>query len=281
MDTTKGIIAIAAESKSKKLSDTDIDKLWFQFVEDKTNNAIRDKIIIQYIYLIKYVVGRLRMNLPASISTDDIAGYGVEGLIDAIERFIPSKGVRFETYALMRIRGSIIDRIRSQDWVPRGTQRRFKKIQVTITQLQLKLGRIPTSDEIALELGTTKEKIETAMAEMESNTLVSLYESRDSSGSSDGGFEIIDTIQDKNAKDPLMVLEDKDIKKDLSSALAKLPERERMILALYYHENLTLKEIGEAISISESRVCQLHAQAIMKLRKLLNTPNLPIRKSAK
>lgn len=280
MDTTKGINPTTSQT-AKKLSDQEVEKLWFEFAKDKSNKELRDILILQYIYLIKYVVGRLRMNLPGSISTDDIAGYGVEGLIDAIERFHPSRGVRFETYALMRIRGSIIDRIRSQDWVPRGTQRRFKKIQNTILKLQLKLGKTPTSEEIAQELGSTKERIEAAIAEMESNSLVSLYESRDSSGSSDSSFEIIDTIQDKNSPDPLAELETKDIKKELSSALAKLPERERMILALYYHENLTLKEIGEAISISESRVCQLHAQAIMKLRKLLSSKDIPVRKLQK
>lgn len=278
MGTKKSIIQ---EHKGKKLSDAEIDALWLTFDKDRTNKENRDKLIVQYIQLIKYVVGRLRVNLPNSISTDDITGYGVEGLIDAIERFSPSRGVRFETYAIMRIRGAIIDRIRSQDWVPRGTQRRFKKIQTTIVNMQLKLGRAPTSEEVAAELGSTKERIESAIAEMESNSMISLYDSRDS-GSSDGhGLEIIDTIQDKNATDPLAELETKDVKKELSQALAKLPERERMILALYYHENLTLKEIGEAISISESRVCQLHAQAIMKLRKLLNSTEVTIRKQKK
>jgi RNA polymerase sigma factor for flagellar operon FliA len=272
MDTAKGIMQHTISQKSGKMSDSDIDQIWAQYILDKQNKNVRDKLIVQYIYLIKYVVGRLRMNLPSSIATDDIAGYGVEGLIDAIDRFIPSKGVRFETYALMRIRGSIIDRIRSQDWVPRGTQRRFKKIQNTILQLQIKLGRAPSTQEIAAEIDTTKEKVESTMAEMETNSLVSIYDSRDSSSSE--GQEIIETIQDTNSPDPLVELETRDVKKELSSALSKLPERERMILALYYHENMTLKEIGEAISISESRVCQLHAQAIMKLRKLLTSKGL-------
>ncbi|EKE04275.1 MAG: hypothetical protein ACD_20C00090G0015 [uncultured bacterium] len=279
MDTTEGIITKASSQKQKKLCDADIDKLWAQYVLDKNHKETRDRLIVQYIYLIKYVVGRLRMNLPGSIATDDIAGYGVEGLIDAIERFIPSKGVRFETYALMRIRGAIIDRIRSQDWVPRGTQRRFKKIQNAILKLQLKLGRAPSTEEIAVEVEITKEKVESTMAEMETNSMVSIYESRDSSGSE--GLEIIETIQDTNSPDPLAELEASDVKKELSTALSKLPERERMILALYYHENMTLKEIGEAISISESRVCQLHAQAIMKLRKLLTSKELTTRRIIK
>ena len=274
MDNTSGFNFGIDKNKTKKLSDADIDKVWAQFVLDKTSKEIRDKLIIQYIYLIKYVVGRLRISLPNTISTEDIAGYGVEGLIDAIEKFCPTRGVRFETYALLRIRGAIIDRIRSLDWVPRGAQKRFKSINKAIASLQGKLGRQPSTDEIARELELPKEKVEASMEEMESNNMISIYERKDSSGE---GVEIIDTIQDKNASDPLAMMENRDVKNELSRALGNLPERERMILALYYHENMTLKEIGATLTISESRVCQLHAQAIMKLRKLLSSRDTNLR----
>jgi len=274
MDNTSGFNFGIDRNKTKKLSDADIDKVWAQFVLDKTSKEIRDRLIIQYIYLIKYVVGRLRISLPNTISTEDIAGYGVEGLIDAIEKFSPARGVRFETYALLRIRGAIIDRIRSLDWVPRGAQKRFKSINKAIAALQGKLGRQPSTEEIAKELELPKEKIEASMAEMESTSMISIYDRKDSSGE---GVEIIDTIQDKNADDPLAMLENRDVKNELSKALGNLPERERMILALYYHENMTLKEIGVTLTISESRVCQLHAQAIMKLRKLLSSRDTNVR----
>ncbi|OGH98576.1 MAG: hypothetical protein A2039_02380 [Candidatus Melainabacteria bacterium GWA2_34_9] len=274
MDNTSGFNFGIDKNKTKKLSDADIDKVWAQFVLDKTSKEIRDRLIIQYIYLIKYVVGRLRISLPNTISTEDIAGYGVEGLIDAIEKFSPARGVRFETYALLRIRGAIIDRIRSLDWVPRGAQKRFKSINKAIAALQGKLGRQPSTEEIAKELELPKEKIEASMAEMESTSMISIYDRKDSSGE---GVEIIDTIQDKNADDPLAMLENRDVKNELSRALGNLPERERMILALYYHENMTLKEIGTTLNISESRVCQLHAQAIMKLRKLLSSRDTNVR----
>lgn len=256
------------DTRQKKLSDTDVSKYWNEFEKDRKNKELRDKLIIQYIYLVKYVVGRLRISLPATISTEDISSYGVEGLIDAVEKFIPSKGVRFETYALLRIRGAVIDRIRSLDWIPRGAQKRYKQIQSVITDYQNRLGRSPTTDEIAKALELPREKIETSLSEMESNTMISIYDRKDSSSE---GIEIIDTIQDKKIDDPLQQLENRDVKNELSRALSNLPERERMILALYYHENMTLKEIGTTLSISESRVCQLHAQAIMKLRKLLST----------
>lgn len=256
------------DNKQKKLSDEEVNKIWAEYEADKSKKHLREKLIIQYIYLIKYVVGRLRITLPSTISTEDIASYGVEGLIDAIEKFIPSKGVRFETYALLRIRGAVIDRIRSFDWVPRGAQKRFKLIQTAISELQAELGRAPKTEEIAKKIELPKEKVEASIIEMESHTMVSLYDKRDASSES---IELIDTIQDKKVDDPLSQLENRDVKNELSKALSKLPERERMILALYYHENMTLKEIGTTLTISESRVCQLHAQAIMKLRKLLSS----------
>lgn len=255
-------------SRQKKLSEAEVNALWAEFEKDKNNKPLRDKIVIQYIFLIKYVVGRLRITLPPTISTEDIASYGVEGLLDAIEKFSLSRGVRFETYALLRIRGAIIDRIRSLDWIPRGAQKRFKMIQQATAELQGELGRAPSIDEIAKRVDLSKEKVEASMMEMESNTVVSLYESRDASSDS---LELIDTIQDKSVDDPLVQLENRDVKNELSRALSNLPERERIILTLYYHENMTLKEIGNALKISESRVCQLHAQAIMKLRKLLSS----------
>ena len=255
-------------SKQAKLSDVEVRKLWAELENDKTNKALRDKLVLQYIHLIKYVVGRLRISLPATITTEDMASYGVEGLLDAINKFQLSKNVKFETYALLRIRGSIIDRIRSLDWIPRGAQKRFKDVQKAISELQAKLGRAPNVKEIAQKLELPEEKVRNTMLEMESNTLVSLHDRR---GDATEGVELIDTLQDKQADDPLAKLENRDVKNELSRALSNLPERERMLLALYYHENMTLKEIGITLKISESRVCQLHAQAIMKLRKLLSS----------
>lgn len=274
MDTTTSINI--NEKNIKKLSEEDLASLWLEFAKNRDNKDLRDKLIVQYIYLIKYVVGRLRVNLPNTIATEDITGYGVEGLINAIERFQAEKGSRFETYALVRIRGTIIDKIRNQDWVPRSTRRKQKEIKNASELLQKNLGRKPTTQEIANELNLPKEKVEATINGMDSGMVVSIYDKRDGSGE---GIEIIDTIEDSQAKDPLSQLEDKDVKKDLSKALSKLPEREKMILALYYHENMTLKEIGEAINVSESRVCQLHAQAIMKLRNLLSNNKQGLRKS--
>ena len=249
----------------KRLSDSELESLWMSYLADKSNKKLRDQIIIQYIYLTKYVIGRIKLNLPPNFAIEDITSFGVEGLIDARENFSPDKGAHFETYAIMRIRGTIIDKIRSQDWLPRSTRKKIKDIKQASEQLKQSLGRMPTNEEIAQFLGIEKDKVVSTLAE--DTSVGSLY---DKKYSGDEGIELIDTIEDTNTVNPLEKLEEKDVKNELQAALKKLPERERMVMVLYYHENMTLKEIGENIDVSESRVCQIHAQAIMKLRNILN-----------
>lgn len=251
-------------SKIKRLSDGELESLWNAYLKDRTNKQNRDALIIQYIYLTRYVVGRVKVSLPPTFSVEDISSYGVEGLIDAIEKYSPDKGARFETYALMRIRGNIIDKIRSQDFLPRSVRKKIKDVKEAQEYLKQKLGRLPSSSEIGELLGLEKEKVEQILAE--ETTIGSIY---DKKGASDESIEIIDTIQDHRLT-PHEEMEEKDVKKELEHALKRLPERERMIMVLYYHENMTLKEIGDTIEISESRVCQLHAQAIMKLKNILS-----------
>lgn len=252
-------------SKIKRLSDGELEGLWNEYFKDKTNKKVRDSLIVQYIYLTRYVVGRVKIALPPTFSVEDISSYGVEGLIDAIEKYSPAKGARFETYALMRIRGNIIDKIRAQDFLPRSARKKIKDVKEVQEELKQKLGRAPTSSEIGQVMGIEKEKVDQILSE--DTTITSIY---DKKGSSDESMEIIDTIQDTQRLSPQEEMEEKDVKKELQVALKKLPERERMIMVLYYHENMTLKEIGETIEVSESRVCQLHAQAIMKLKNILS-----------
>lgn len=260
-----GITSTDSYNKIKRLSTEDLEKLWYKYFQDRTNKKIRDILIVQYVYLTKFVLGRIKGTLPATFSVDDITSYGVEGLIDAIEKYSPDKGARFETYAIMRIRGTIIDKIRSQDWMPRSTRKKIKDVKEAAEALRQKLGRIATSTEIGEYLGIEKEKVDAILAE--TTSVGSLY---DKKGSADESMEIIDTIEDTNSVNPLEKLEEKDTKKELQMALKSLPERERLIMVLYYQKNMTLKEIGETIEVSESRVCQLHAQAIMKLKNILS-----------
>lgn len=249
----------------KRLSEDELTALWEVYLKDKTNKAARDTLIVQYIYLIRYVVGRVKVTLPATISIEDIAGYGVEGLINAIERYSPQKNTRFETYALIRIRGAILDRIRAQDFLPRSVRKKIKDIKAAQEKLKQDLGRMPTTTEVANYLDMEPDKVNQLLAE--DTTMTSLYDKR---GNTDDSVEIIDTIQDENKLNPQEKAEEQNVKQELEKALKRLPERERIIMVLYYQENMTLKEIGETINMSESRVCQLHAQGIMKLKNILS-----------
>ena len=253
-------------SNIKRLSDAELEELWNNYFKDRTSKRLRDQLIVQYIYLARYVVGRVKVTLPTTFSLEDITSYGIEGLIDAVEKYTLQKGARFETYALMRIRGTIIDKIRSQDFIPRSARKRMTDVKIVIEKLKQQLGRVPTSSEVGNVMGIPPEKVDEILSE--ETTVMSLYEKKNSGEES---LEIIDTIQDEKASTPADELEQRDTKKELEQALKRLPERERMIMVLYYHQNMTLKEIGEMIEISESRVCQLHAQAIMKLKNILTT----------
>jgi len=249
----------------KRLAEDELTNLWEEYFKDKSNKPVRDALIVQYIYLIRYVVGRVKVLLPATISVEDIAGYGVEGLINAIERYAPQKNTRFETYALIRIRGSILDKIRAQDFLPRSVRKKIKDIKAAQESLKQDLGRTPTTKEIAEYLDMSPDKVNQLLSE--DISMMSIYEKK---GTSEDSVEIIDTIQDTNKLNPQEQMEEKNVKQELEKALQRLPERERIIMVLYYQENMTLKEIGETISMSESRVCQLHAQGIMKLKNILS-----------
>ena len=252
-------------SNIKRLSDSQLEAVWEAYLADKSNKKLRDILIVQYIYLTKYVIGRIKLNLPPNYAIEDITSFGVEGLIDSIEKFSPDKGAHFETYAIMRIKGTIIDKIRSQDWLPRSTRKKIKDIKTATENLKQDLGRMPTNQEIADYMGIEKDKLIAIMSE--ETSVGSLY---DKKYSGDESVELIDTIEDTKSDNPLERLAKKDVKNELQQALQQLPERERMVMVLYYHENMTLKEIGASIEVSESRVCQIHAQAIMKLRNILN-----------
>ena len=249
----------------KRLSEEELTTVWQEYFKDKSNKQVRDTLIVQYIYLIRYVVGRIKVSLPPTVSIEDVAGYGVEGLINAIERFSIQKNTRFETYALIRIRGAILDKIRAEDFLPRSVRKKIKDIKNAQEHLKQELGRMPTTAEIAKYLDMDPEKVTQIMSE--DTIMTSIY---DKKGNSDDSVEIIDTIQDTVKLNPQESLEEKNVKQELEKALRRLPERERIIMVLYYQENMTLKEIGATINMSESRVCQLHAQAIMKLKNILS-----------
>jgi RNA polymerase sigma factor FliA len=258
---------MAERSATQKPDYDDVMVLWKAYKNQPDNKSLREKLILRYLHLVRYVVSRMPVSLPVSISQEDLVSYGTMGLMEAIERFDLSRGLKFETYAITRIRGSIIDQLRFQDWVPRGVRKRTKDLTETMTRLEEKLGRVATEDELAEAMGVNKNKIKMMLSES-NNLLISLDEYR--SGDDNNSATLIDTVEDKNGTDPVAELEADELKKNLAQAINSLPEREKLLIALYYHENMTLKEIGEVIKVSESRVCQLHAQAILRLRGTLS-----------
>ncbi len=251
-------------SKVRRLSDDEIAKLWDEYFKTK-DKTLRDKLIIQYLHLIRYVISRIKISLPPTYNYDDIMGFGTEGLIDAIEKFATGRGAKFETYAIMRIRGSIIDKIRSQDFLPRTVRQKIKNLKTIIEEFKQKNGRNPSNNELSIITGIEPDKINEIMTS--DVGFESLYATKNIG---DGSIEIIDTIEDEKNIRPDEEAEKNDSKRELERALKKLPERERNLLILYYHENMTFKQIGQFVNVSESRACQLHAQAIMKLRNILS-----------
>lgn len=261
-------------SKSPKQADAktsgaeDITTLWRSYRKQPNNAQLREQLILNYLHLVRYVVSRLPITLPVSIAQEDLISYGTMGLMEAVERFDPERGLKFETYAVTRIRGSIIDQLRFQDWIPRGVRKRSRDLSEAMLRLEEKLGRTPNDEELAAELGVDKAKVKTMLAES-NNLVLSLDESW---GSDDSGSasSLIDSVEDKNSPDPQGEFEALELRKRLAEAISSLPEREKLLIALYYHENMTLREIGEVICVSESRVCQLHAQAILRLKGKLS-----------
>ncbi len=250
--------------KIKRVSDEELQEIWFKYFEDRKNKELRDKLIVQYLYLARYVVNRIKSSLPQEFTLEDITSFGVEGLIIAIERYAPKRGAKFETYALTKIRGNIIDNIREQDFIPRGIRKRLKELKAVAEEIKAQTGKLPTPTELGNAVGLSAEKVLEIFAD--DPVFLSIYEKK---GVGEDSVEIIDTIVDEGTKMPLESLEEKDTQKALQQALNKLPEREKNILVLYYHENMTFKEIGELLNVSESRACQLHSLGIMKLRKFL------------
>ena len=215
-------------NKIKRMTNEELADLWNKYFENKTDKSLRDALILQYIYLTRYVVGRVKVALPPTFSYEDISSYGVEGLIDAVEKYTPRMGARFETYALVRIRGNIIDKVRSQDFLPRSVRRKIRDVKEAQEELKKQYGRAATNTEIANYLGIEREKVEQLLAD--DTTITSIY---DKKGASDGDIEIIDTIEDSHNLAPHEELGRKRCKKKSWRGFEAFTERERTIMVLY------------------------------------------------
>ncbi len=248
------------------MASADTAGLWQKFTASG-DQKVREQLILQYAPLVRYVVGRLAVTLPPTTDQEDLYGYGLIGLIQAVEKFSPERGVKFETYAITRIRGSIIDALRSQDWVPRSVRSRTRDVSEAMSRLESELGRPATEEEIANRLGITSQDLAHLLSQ-DASPFLSLDELVQVS---DDGQSItwLDTMAD-DRPGPSQILEETEFREQLGMAIDALPDREKLLLSLYYQEGLTLKEIGMVLNVSESRVCQLHSQAALRLRTWVN-----------
>lgn len=243
--------------------------LWQQYKDDGTTDA-RERLILHYSPLVKFVAGRVAAGLPQSIEQADLVSYGIFGLIDAIDKFDPARGFKFETYAISRIKGAIIDELRSIDWVPRSVRSKARSIERAYSKLENELKRTPEDKEVAQELGVTEQELSQSLSQISFVGVVALDELL-SAGDRGSGTTVGDTVADR-VNDPVAAFEVDEMKHLLADAINRMPDRERLVLTLYYYEGLTLAEIGDVLGVTESRVCQIHTKAILQLRSRLAEP---------
>lgn len=248
---------------------SDVSIFWDAF-KNTGDMVAREKLILNYSPLVKYVAGRLSSNLPQNVDTSDLISYGVFGLIDAIEKFSPERGIKFETYAIARIKGAIIDELRAMDWVPRSVRARAREIEAAYVALENKLKRVPTDAEVAAHMGIATSDLHDIFTKLSYTSVVSFEELWAGGNDRDDKNSPVASIKDETAEDPVQVFESAEIKEILAGAIDRLPEREKVVIALYYYEGLTLKEIGAVLGVTESRVSQLHTKAVLRLRARLH-----------
>jgi RNA polymerase sigma factor FliA len=250
------------------VKEVELRDLWRRY-KDQGDNTARERLVVAYSPMVKFVAGRLGAGLPSHVEDADLISYGLVGLIGAIERFEPERGIKFETFAMTRIRGAIIDELRSLDWVPRSVRSRAREIEQVQAKLEHELQRAPTEAELAAKLNMTEEELQSALLEIANSSVYALDELWTVSDSSGDQVSLLDTIADEGAADPQEALATTEVKDRLTEAIGGLPEREQLVVALYYYENLTLREIGEVLGVTESRVSQLHTKAVMRLKSHL------------
>ncbi len=243
------------------------DELWLEFKKTQSPE-LRNAFIRQYMPLVKYVAGKVHTGMPGSVEFDDLVGFGQFGLLDAINKYDPEKNVKFKTYAVTRIRGAIFDELRSIDWVPRSVRQKSKEIEDTIGRLEAKLGRTASDAEVAGAMGISEEEFQQTILKVSGTSILSLNDVWYSGDESDH-VSIGDCIESPSSLNPDVIVEREEIRRVIIEAINELPEKEKMVLVLYYYEDLTFKEIGQVLNVSESRISQLHTKANLRLRSKL------------
>jgi len=240
---------------------------WRRFKEEG-NSASRDALILNHMRIVKYIAGRMAIHVPSNVEMDDLVGWGCMGLMDAVEKFDHTQDIKFSTYASIRIRGAVIDQIRSLDWAPRSLRTMARKVGAAREKLRHVEGREPSMDSIAKEVGTTSEHVEETMAQLQTAQVLSLDDYIPSE--EHGETRKLELLGDAGAVHPAAGMELQERKAALVSAILELPDQQQKVLNLYYYEELTLKEIGLVLKVSESRICQIHSAAMKALKKAVN-----------
>lgn len=243
--------------------DAEEELLWRSY-RDAPSASVREKLILRYAPLVKYVAGRMAVGMPSNVDRGDLTSYGMFGLMDAIEKFDVETGYRFQTYAVQRIRGAIVDELRSMDWVPRSVRRKAREIEKAIAWLQTELGRPPDDAELAEALDITVDTLADHLAQISMTSVGALDAAL--TGTDGGTIRVVDTVADEDALQPDQHIDELAMRELLLEAMDRITEREQQVLALYYFEGLTLSQIGEIIGVTESRVSQIHSKAILTLR---------------
>lgn len=246
----------------------ELKELWRRYKEQGDGSA-RERLVVAYSPLVKFVAGRTGARLPSHVEQSDLISYGMLGLLEAMDRFDPRRQIRFETFAMQRIRGAIIDELRSLDWVPRSVRSRAREIEQANSKLEHKLGRAPTDAELSDALGIAESDLQDSLIQISNSSILALEELWMTPDASGDKVSLLDTIEDENAPNPQAALDSSEVKDRLQEAIQDLPERETLVIALYYFENLTLREIGDVLGVTESRVSQLHSKAVLRLRSRL------------
>lgn len=247
----------------------DLPTLWERYIASH-DEAAREQLILNYSPLVKFAAGRVAAKLPNTVESADLISYGIFGLIDAIEKYDPARGIKFETYAISRIRGAIIDELRTLDWVPRSVRARARDIENAIVKLEGSLNRTPDDAEVAAELGISVKELQDSYTKLSYTSIVSFDEVWAPNSDRDDKSTLAAVIKDESAPDPVAAFESEEIKTILADAIERLSERERTVVALYYYEGLPLKEIGQVLGVTESRASQLHTKAVLRLRARLH-----------
>lgn len=244
-----------------------VEELWWKYAATRDQD-MRDRLIVHYSPLVKFVASRLAAGLPQNVEQADLVSYGIFGLIDAIDRFDPERGNKFETYAMQRIKGAILDELRSYDWVPRSVRAKARSIEKALTKLESEYGRTPNENELAGELGIAVSQLQAMLSQISGVGLIALDEMLAGNGDRNESVALIDTIPDAG-DGPVSLFETKEMKQLLALGINGMGEREKLVLVLYYFEHFTLAEIGKVLGVTESRVCQIHTKAVMQLRIFL------------